>query len=130
MPKILCVDDELELREGLVEILQEEGYETEEAVNGRNALDVLKNEKFNLVLCDINMPEMSGYELLREVRENHDELAKTPFVFLTALADDTHIELGLELGVEAYITKPIDFELLIEQISVWLDTSDLDDAAA
>lgn len=124
MFRVLCVEDEVELRDGIVEVLQDEGYETEIAGNGTEALKIIAADELDLVLCDINMPEMSGYNLLSEVRKNYPRMANVPFIFLTALADREHVLEGLRLGAEDYITKPIDFEMLLAKIKASLRQMD------
>ena len=71
----------------------------------------------DLVICNISMPVMSGHELLAELQVNYPELARTPFIMLTALADRDNMLSGLQAGAEAYFTKPIDFDLLMAKVS-------------
>lgn len=113
MPKILCIEDEDILREDLVEELTEAGYEVFEASDGRSGHSAILDHTPDLVLCDISMPDMSGYELLVTLRDNHPEFDEVPFVFLSALADRKDVIKGKTLGADDYLTKPIDFELLL-----------------
>ena len=118
--KILCIDDEPELRETIVEELTDVGYETVEADNGRTGLAAIVENQPDLVLCDINMPEMDGTQLLQNLRVNHPDLADMPFIFLTAQADRSAVLNGKKLGADDYLTKPIDFELLIATVEARL----------
>jgi DNA-binding response OmpR family regulator/DNA-binding CsgD family transcriptional regulator len=118
--RILCVEDEPDLRSDLCEELVAAGYEVDEAGNGQQALDILRDKRFDLVLCDITMPRMSGLQLLRHVREE-PSMADLPFVFLTALAGRQDIIAGKEAGVDDYLTKPIDFDLMLITIAARLD---------
>lgn len=118
--KILCIDDEPELRETIVEELTDVGYETVEADNGRTGLAAIVEKQPDLVLCDINMPEMDGTQLLQNLRVNHPDLADMPFIFLTAQADRSAVLNGKKLGADDYLTKPIDFELLIATVEARL----------
>lgn len=117
---ILCVEDEADLRSDICEELVAAGYEVDEASNGQQALDLLRQRRFDLVLCDITMPRMTGLELLRRVRQETD-LRDLPFVFLTALAGRQDIIAGKQAGVDDYLTKPIDFDLMLITIAARLD---------
>lgn len=116
MKKIVCVEDEHDIRGLLVDELTDAGYEVEEAANGQLGLDAILRSKPDLVLCDISMPIMDGHLLLQYLRENHPEFADTPFIFLSALADREHIMEGKILGADDYLTKPIDLDLLLVTI--------------
>lgn len=113
MIRILCIEDETELREDIVEELGDAGYEVFEAANGRAGLEAILAHRPDLVLCDVNMPDMNGYELLTRLREAHVEFDEVPFVFLSALADRKDIIAGKKLGADDYLTKPVDFEMLL-----------------
>ncbi len=118
--KILCIEDEPEIRQAIVEELQDAGYETAEADNGQSGLATIVAIQPDIVLCDINMPVMDGTELLTNLRENHTDLADMPFVFLTAQADRSAVLTGKKLGADDYLTKPIDFELLLATVEARL----------
>jgi len=123
MAKILVVEDEDELREVIVEELNEMGHITVEAGNGLEGLEQLAAERPDLILSDITMPKMTGYQFLRSVREKHPEHVHTPFIFLTALTERDDQLKGLRLGVDDYLTKPIDFDLMIARIELGLRRS-------
>ena len=110
---ILCVEDEEGLRKDIVEELHDAGYETIEAENGRVALEAIVTQKPDLVLCDITMPVMDGHRLLTEIRENHPDKCELPFVFLSALADRDSLMKGRKLGADDYLSKPVDYEMLL-----------------
>lgn len=118
--RILCVEDEADLRSDICEELIAAGYEVDEAGNGQDALASLRARRYDLVLCDITMPRMSGLELLRHVRQEPG-LGDLPFIFLTALADRQDIIAGKQAGVDDYLTKPIDFDLMLITIAARLD---------
>ncbi len=118
--KILCIDDEPDLREDVVEELRDAGFETIEAGDGKAGLDAIMSHKPDLVLCDITMPVMDGHDLLRELRAKHPELAELPFIFLSALADRDHVIAGKKLGADDYLTKPIDYQLMLATIEARL----------
>jgi DNA-binding response OmpR family regulator len=120
MAKILVVEDEQDLRELIVLELEEVGHTTFEAKNGAQGLERLADQTPDLILSDITMPEMNGYQFFRSVKEGFPEHSQTPFILLTALSD-RHDELkGLRLGVDDYLTKPIDFDLLIARVEASL----------
>lgn len=103
MPQtILVIDDEKRLVSLLQSYLQQEGYRVAAAYNGREALSVARREKPDLIILDIMMPEMNGYEFMREHRKESD----TPIIMLTAKVEDEDKIIGLELGADDYVTKP------------------------
>lgn len=110
--KILCIEDELDIRIEIGDELAHSGFEVLLAANADEALDILKHEHPALIICDILMPGLNGLELFRTIRARHPHLICTPFLFLSALADRSHVLDGLRLGADDYLTKPVDFELL------------------
>lgn len=116
MANILCVEDEADIQADILEELTDAGHTTSTASTGVEALQAIAGDRFDLILCDNLMPAMTGLELLRRIRGNHPELAHVPFVILSAHADRTHVEQGLEQGADAYLTKPVDFEDLVETV--------------
>lgn len=116
MITILCVEDEHDLRGLLVEEISEAGFATLEAANGREALELILNTWPDIVVCDITMPEMDGHQLFAEIQINHEQLSNIPFIFLTALADKENMLTALKAGAADYLTKPVDFDLLMAKI--------------
>ena len=109
---VLIVDDFATMRRILKNILRQIGFTNiYEADNGKNALNILKKQKFDLILCDWNMPEMSGLELLNEVRSDN-ELKDTPFVMVTAEAQKNNIIEAVQAGVSNYVVKPFTAETI------------------
>ncbi|RPJ56340.1 MAG: response regulator, partial [Dehalococcoidia bacterium] len=103
---ILVIDDEPDLLTNITLTLEAENYQVFTAGNGLEALDALQTQPVNLILADIAMPDMNGYQLYERVRAR-PEWVTIPFVFLTARAMDSDIRYGKELGVDDYLTKPI-----------------------
>ncbi len=99
---IMVVDDENRLVSLVESYLTREGYHVVTAGNGREALNVAQREKPDLIILDVMMPEMDGYEFMREHRAEHD----TPIILLTARVEDDEKVIGLELGADDYVTKP------------------------
>lgn len=115
-PLILCIEDEEALRRDLAEELLDAGYRVVEAVNGDDALLQLKSVHPDLILCDICMPGMDGYELLRRLQASGKDYAETPFIFLTALADRREVVEGKRMGADDYLVKPVDFDLMLATV--------------
>ena len=114
---ILIVDDFATMRRILRNILKEIGFTNmNEAENGRAAFKELKKEKYHLVLCDWNMPEMSGLDLLNQVRSDED-LKDTPFVMVTAEAQKDNILDAVKAGVSNYVVKPFTAETISEKLN-------------
>ena len=109
---ILVVDDQPNLREYVKQALSLAGYQVLTARNGIEALAVLQSRPVNLILADIAMPLMNGYQLHERVMEN-PQWVTIPFVFLTARAQDSDIRYAKELGVDDYLTKPFNREDLL-----------------
>ena len=105
MKRILLIEDEKNVRDNLVEMLELNGFETLSAGNGRIGLCVAQRELPDLILCDIMMPELNGYEVLEAIRD-YPPTAHIPLIFLTALADNDDVRLGMNLGADDYLTKP------------------------
>lgn len=116
-PKILIVEDERKISRVLEIELDYENYETEFADNGKDALRLIGEKEWDLVLLDIMIPELSGLEVLRRVRRTDEH---TPVILLTA-RDEIHDKVsGLDLGANDYITKPFQIEELLARIRVHL----------
>ncbi len=105
MSKILVIEDELAVRENLIELLEAEDYQTYSTENGLIGILWAYNHLPDLIICDVMMPEIDGYEVLYNLQQ--DPLtASIPFIFLTAKADKTDIREGMNLGADDYLTKP------------------------
>jgi signal transduction histidine kinase len=105
MTRILVIDDEAPLRESIVDVLTFEGFEVSEAADGLQGWELVRSTSPDLVVCDIAMPELDGYQLLLRLRED-PATATLPFIFLTARADRPFMRHGMELGADDYLTKP------------------------
>ena len=110
--RILCIEDDRETAALIGEELAEQGYEVLLAHDGQEGFGAVLKLMPDLVLCDINMPLMSGFQVLEQLTALEPRFNDMPFVFLTALADRENELRGRQLGADDYITKPIDFEIL------------------
>ncbi|MBE9478887.1 MAG: response regulator transcription factor [Chloroflexi bacterium] len=112
---ILIVDDEPVILDSLSDILCVHGFQVLKASNGLEALEILRDQIPDLILTDIMMPEMNGYQLYNRIRQN-PEWVWIPLIFLTAKGEAEDIRFGKELGADDYLMKPIDAEDLIAAI--------------
>jgi DNA-binding response OmpR family regulator len=112
---ILVVDDQPDLLSNLGLTLESGGYQVLTANDGTEALSILQTQSVDLILADIAMPRMNGYQLYEQVRDNPQWL-NIPFLFLTARTLDSDIRYGKELGVDDYLTKPIQPEDLLATV--------------
>jgi DNA-binding response OmpR family regulator len=119
IPVILIVDDNPQNLQVLGRLLQESGYEIEFAVNGESALEWLNAGKFDLVLLDLNMPGMNGFEVCTKIRAN-PKLNNVPVIFLSAESERETILKGFEIGAQDYIGKPFDSRELMVKVKTHL----------
>ncbi len=119
-PLVLIVDDEVGVRELLTDALSLGGFETLEAKDGMSALTLIRKHKPDLLIIDINMPVMDGFELLERVRASKNQV---PAIMLTARKDRTDISRGLRLGADDYVTKPFGLEELLLRVRAILRRS-------
>ena len=118
--KILCIEDDRQIAGLIAEELTERGFYVSIAYGGQEGLMAIMRSTPDLVLCDIGMPGMTGFEVLERLNEIAPRLGHIPFVFLTALADRETELKGRRLGADDYVTKPIDFDRLSFIISARL----------
>ena len=114
--KILCVEDEIDIRENIVEILRDEGFEVFDAENGQRGFEVFLQTNPDIVVSDIMMPEVDGYGLLKLIRESKSKHKLVPFIFLSALGQKDDVLKGIKMSANDYLVKPIDFDLMIAKI--------------
>jgi DNA-binding NarL/FixJ family response regulator len=112
-PKILCIEDDPSTVELLVEVLQDEGFDPIVALDGVEGVKRL-GENPDIILCDVDMPHMSGFGVLTELRRSAGRLRNVPFLFITAYGSrESHLQ-ARRLGCDDFLSKPLDFELLVE----------------
>ncbi|MBD3293168.1 MAG: response regulator [Armatimonadia bacterium] len=124
--KLLLVDDERDLVFYTKLFLEEKGYEVTEAYDGQQALDILEDFRPDLVLLDVTMPRLTGWDVLKQMQEN-PKTADIPVLMLTARSEDADKARGWELGVTWYQTKPFELDeiaMVIERILATVDDDD------
>lgn len=113
---ILIIEDEEDIRDILIHYLKKEGFNILEAEDGEKGIEIVKKEFVDLILLDLMLPNISGYDVCREI----SSIYKIPIIMLTARNDIVDKVLGLELGADDYITKPFDIREVIARIKVCL----------
>jgi CheY-like chemotaxis protein len=116
MAKILIAEDERDIRELITFTLRYAGHEVTQAANGEEALTLAKQAIPELILMDVRMPKMTGYEACRHIKAD-DALKNIPVIFLSAKGQETEIQTGLEVGASDYILKPFAPDQLIKRVS-------------
>lgn len=117
MVKVLIVEDNNKLRKLIDVYLTHNGYKTYSATDGLEALEIINNNMIDLVICDIMMPNMDGFELIEELREIYSNL---PILIVTAKESKEDKILGFKLGIDDYMVKPIDLEELLMRVKALL----------
>lgn len=120
MKKILVIEDEAETRENLALMLEMEGYKSFGAPDGRAGIEIARRELPDVILCDVSMPELDGYQVLERLRAE-ERTVSIPFIFLTAKGDRKDFRTGMNLGADDYLTKPASAEDVLDAISARLD---------
>ena len=121
MPKkILIVDDEPSLIVPVQFLMEQNGYDVLVAFSGEEAMEIIAEKKVDLILLDIMLPVIDGFEVCQRVRENL-QWNKIKIILLTALGSDANVEKGLALGADAYITKPFSNVDIVEQVKELLE---------
>ncbi len=117
MASLLLVEDDITLAETLIDLLEYEDFQVTWVSDGKRALDVTFVHRFDLMLFDVNVPFINGFELLKLLRDSGDS---TPAIFITALTDIASLSYGFEVGADDYLKKPFDFDELLVRINALL----------
>lgn len=116
MEKILIIEDEPDIQELLKNYLEEEGYETEQALDGIEGIGKFRKGNFDLILLDVMLPKVDGFGVLEMIRQE----SEIPVIMLTALDDEAYQMKGYDLKVDEYVTKPFSINLLLKKIEAVL----------
>lgn len=114
MNKILVVDDEINIRLVVKEYAEFEGYEVKEAENGMQAIEMVKNEDFDLIIMDVMMPKLDGYSACKEIKK----IKNIPVIMLSARGEEYDKLFGFEIGIDDYVVKPFSPKELMARIKV------------
>jgi len=120
MKTVLLIEDNINILENLTECLELEGYNTLVANNGKNGVALAEKFIPDLIICDVLMQSMNGYEVLQSILKN-DSTHHIPFIFSTSNAEKKDIEKALLLGADDYIIKPYQLKTLLKFIEKWLN---------
>lgn len=120
MYTILYIEDNNSLREEINEFLSMEGYHTLGAENGKKGIEIAMNNEVDLILCDIMMTDMDGYEVRKNIKSNQTKF-NVPFIFISSLSGDLDIRKGMDLGADDYLTKPVSLSNLKKSIFARLE---------
>lgn len=123
--RVLVTDDEEDIRQILRTYLEKNGYRVEEAEDGRACIELLKKDEFDLLILDLMMPNLNGYEVLQLLPQNIRE--NMPIVILSARTEDANILKAYSLGISYYLTKPFDNLRLMNIVKYLLDDLDPED---
>src|SRR4051794_383031 len=118
-PHLLIVDDVADNRNILARRFQRHGFLISEAENGLLALDLIDRERFDLVLLDVMMPGLNGFEVLARIRSQHGP-SSLPVIMVTAMSQSADVEKALSLGANDYVTKPVDFTVALARTKTHL----------
>jgi two-component system, LytTR family, response regulator len=121
MEQILLIEDEPGVREALRDILDFAGYKVLIACNGKEGYDIITTKEPDLVLCDVNMPKLDGFELLEVINQRFKDEIIPPFLFLTAKVEVESLRYGMSLGAEDYIFKPFTAKDILQTVRLRLD---------
>ncbi len=122
MAKILIAEDERDIRELITFTLRFAGHEVRATTNGEEAYQAALEMLPDLILLDVRMPRMTGYEACQKIKA-HEKTAQTPVVFLSAKGQESEVQTGLHMGATEYIVKPFAPDQLIERVRAILDKS-------
>lgn len=120
MKIVLLIEDNGDIRENTCELLELEGYKVLVAANGETGISLAKENKIDIILCDIMMPKVDGYEVFKSIK-NNSGTAAIPFIFLTANTEKKEVQAGLNMGANGYIRKPFAEEELFGTIARCLE---------
>lgn len=121
--RILLIEDEWKLRRIANDFLKKENFEVLEAEDGQIGLDMIIMEQYDLIILDVMLPKINGWELLKEIRERDKTI---PVIMLTAKASEEDILKGYELKADEYIVKPVSMKVLVAKVKAFLRTHSLD----
>ena len=118
--KILLIEDEKRMAEAVAELLNQEDYQVDVKYDGTSGLEAVLTDNYSIIICDVMLPGLNGFEIVREARINN---VKTPIIILTAKSDISDKVMGLDSGADDYLTKPFEVEELLARVRALLRRS-------
>ncbi|MBE5915853.1 MAG: response regulator transcription factor [Pseudobutyrivibrio ruminis] len=118
--KILLIEDEKRMAEAVAELLNQEDYQVDVKYDGTSGLEAVLTDNYSIIICDVMLPGLNGFEIVREARINN---VKTPIIMLTAKSDISDKVMGLDSGADDYLTKPFEVEELLARVRALLRRS-------
>lgn len=122
MSLILVIEDDARVQDSIADLLETQNLRVLKAQNGKEGIQLAADHKPDLILCDVMMPSINGFSVLHSVK-SMPELSKIPFIFISALAEQKYIKMGLDKGADRYLTKPFKSEELFQSINELLNRS-------
>ena len=117
---VMIVDDSESIRKFLAFALRSQGITVVAARDGMDALEKLSQYKIDLVITDLNMPNMDGFEFLKALREDH-EYSKVPVIILSSLTNEQDVQMGMKLGANSYLVKPFDQKRIQYEVAKYIN---------
>jgi DNA-binding response OmpR family regulator len=118
--KILVIEDEKDQLENICFVMKQAGYETIAADDGVKGLEMAKAYKPDMIICDLNLPSLNGYEVIEKIREDTD-ISEVPIIILSVFPQPENLDIGLRLKVQEYIVKPFNFKDLLARVKQCLE---------
>jgi chemosensory pili system protein ChpA (sensor histidine kinase/response regulator) len=116
---LLLIDDSLSIRKFVGRMLESAGYEVDTAVDGEEGLRKASAQNYRLIITDLEMPKLNGYEVIQGLR-SREQTQQTPVIVMTTRAGDKHRQMALNIGASSYIAKPVEERALIQEIERWI----------
>jgi chemosensory pili system protein ChpA (sensor histidine kinase/response regulator) len=116
---ILLIDDSLSIRKFVGRMLETAGYRVDTAIDGEEGLRKASTQTYRLILTDLEMPKLNGYEVIQALR-SRPQTQKTPIIVMTTRAGDKHRQMAISIGASSYIAKPVEERALVQEIERWI----------
>jgi chemosensory pili system protein ChpA (sensor histidine kinase/response regulator) len=122
--RLLLIDDSLSIRKFVGKMLESAGYQIDTAVDGEDGLRKASAVKYRMILTDLEMPKLNGFEVIQALR-SRPETKETPIVVMTTRAGDKHRQMALNIGANSYIAKPVEERMLLQEVERWVSKTSI-----
>jgi chemosensory pili system protein ChpA (sensor histidine kinase/response regulator) len=122
--RLLLIDDSLSIRKFVGKMLESAGYQIDTAVDGEDGLRKASAVKYRMILTDLEMPKLNGFEVIQALR-SRPETKETPIVVMTTRAGDKHRQMALNIGANSYIAKPVEERMLLQEVERWVSKTSM-----